>query len=154
MFGIGLPEMIVILAVALIVVGPDKLPDMARSVAKWMFEMKKTVNQVKDSLADEDNLIGSVHSDLKKAAGDLKEDLLESDANFDWHEPGAPFRSIGEPDSDVIDMKELSPVDERPDNSGDDQKVPESGGAEEKEKTPQSVAGEEKEEDSPESPDK
>ena len=46
MFGIGLPEMIVILAVALIVVGPDKLPDMARSVAKWVLELKKTVNQV------------------------------------------------------------------------------------------------------------
>ena len=52
MFGIGLPEMIVILAVALIVVGPDKLPDMARTVAKWVFELKKTVNQVKESLED------------------------------------------------------------------------------------------------------
>ncbi|MCW5206289.1 twin-arginine translocase TatA/TatE family subunit, partial [Desulfobulbus sp. F5] len=30
MFGIGFPEMIIILIVALVVVGPDKLPDLAR----------------------------------------------------------------------------------------------------------------------------
>jgi len=103
MFGIGLPEMIVILAVALIVVGPDKLPDLARSVAKWAFELKKTVNQVKASLADEDNLLGSVHSDLRKTGDDLKGKLLKSD-DFTWHEPGdTEHADVGEQD-DVIDM--------------------------------------------------
>ena len=53
MFGIGLPEMIVIFAVALIVVGPDKLPGLARSLAKGMLEMKRTLNQVKESLTEE-----------------------------------------------------------------------------------------------------
>ena len=111
MFGIGLPEMIVILAVALIVVGPEKLPDMARNVAKWMFELKKTVNQVKESLTEEDNLIGSVHSDLKKTADDLKGNLIESDENFTWHEPGTPNHPLGNPEDEVIDMRDLKPVD-------------------------------------------
>jgi sec-independent protein translocase protein TatB len=104
MFGIGLPEMIVIMAVALIVVGPDKLPDMARSVAKWVLELKKTVNQVKESLADEDNLIGSVQSDLRKTGNDLKGELLDSD-DFTWHEPGGP-KNAGEikPD-EVLDIE-------------------------------------------------
>jgi sec-independent protein translocase protein TatB len=104
MFGIGLPEMIVIMAVALIVVGPDKLPDMARNVAKWVLELKKTVNQVKESLADEDNLIGSVQSDLRKTGNDLKGELLDSD-DFTWHEPGGP-KNAGEikPD-DVVDIE-------------------------------------------------
>jgi len=109
MFGIGLPEMIVILAVALIVVGPDKLPDMARSIAKWMFELKKTVNEVKDSLADEDNLIGSVHSDLRKTADDLKGELLKSNDNFTRHEPGSPSRKMAELENDIIDADELQP---------------------------------------------
>ena len=101
MFGIGLPEMIVIMAIALIVVGPDKLPDMARSVAKWVLELKKTVNQVKESLADEDNLIGSVQSDLRKTGNDLKSELLDSKGelldsdHFTWHEPGGP-KNAGE----------------------------------------------------------
>ncbi|MFC1523565.1 twin-arginine translocase TatA/TatE family subunit [Thermodesulfobacteriota bacterium] len=53
MFGIGLPELILILAVALIVVGPDKLPDMAKSVAKQLIELKKVAGSFKDSLNDE-----------------------------------------------------------------------------------------------------
>ena len=50
MFGIGLPEMILILALALIVVGPDKLPELARSVAKGVLELKKTVSSLKENL--------------------------------------------------------------------------------------------------------
>ena len=53
MFGIGLPELILILALALIVVGPDKLPDMAKSIAKQLLELKKTANSLKDSLQEE-----------------------------------------------------------------------------------------------------
>jgi TatA/E family protein of Tat protein translocase len=34
MFGIGMPELLIILAVALIVIGPKKLPDMARALRK------------------------------------------------------------------------------------------------------------------------
>ena len=98
--------MIVILAVALIVVGPDKLPDMARSVAKWVFELKKTMNQVKESLADEDSLLGSVQSDLRKTGDDLKGKLLEAD-DFTWREPGGPIHVPGEKQEDVIDMNPL-----------------------------------------------
>ncbi|MCL7489082.1 MAG: Sec-independent protein translocase protein TatB [Desulfobulbaceae bacterium] len=103
MFGIGLPEMIVILAVALIVVGPDKLPDMARSVAKWVFELKKTVNQVKESLEDEEGLIGSVHSDLRKTGEDLKGRLLESD-HLPPHKPGGTKNGDNGEHGEVIDV--------------------------------------------------
>jgi len=128
-FGIGLPEMIVILAVALIVVGPDKLPDMARSVAKWMFELKRTVNQVKQSLTEEDDVFDSVHSDLRKAGEDLKGKLLESD-HFTWQEPGGPKNAGDEAaEEEVIDVeapseeesdKEEGQVGESGSQGGDD----------------------------------
>ncbi len=49
MLGIGLPELLVIMAVALIVVGPDKLPGLARSVAKTLMDLKQTAEEVKNS---------------------------------------------------------------------------------------------------------
>ncbi len=50
MFGIGMPEMILILAVALIVIGPKKLPDLAKSLGKAMGEFKKAASDLKDSM--------------------------------------------------------------------------------------------------------
>ncbi|NOX25355.1 MAG: hypothetical protein GXP59_04460 [Deltaproteobacteria bacterium] len=55
MFGIGLPELILIMGVALIVVGPDKLPDLAKTLARQMMELKKAANSLKDSLSEDDD---------------------------------------------------------------------------------------------------
>jgi sec-independent protein translocase protein TatB len=81
MFGIGFPEMIVILALALIVVGPEKLPDLARSLAKGVNELKSAMNQVKESLSEESKVISSVQQDLHKTAGQMKTHLLEDVAS-------------------------------------------------------------------------
>lgn len=55
MFGIGLPELILIMAIALIVVGPEKLPELAKTLAKQMIELKRAANALKDSLQDNDD---------------------------------------------------------------------------------------------------
>jgi Tat protein translocase TatB subunit len=54
MFGIGLPELILIMAVALVVVGPDKLPELAKSLGKGIVELKKAASGLKDSLNEVD----------------------------------------------------------------------------------------------------
>ena len=106
MFGIGLPEMLVILAVALIVVGPDKLPDLARSLAKGMVELKRTMNQVKHSLTEEDDVLGEVQDELKKTAGELQEHLLDAESQT-WRHPQSPAGREGK-------IIESEPVEERP----------------------------------------
>ncbi len=53
MFGIGLPELILILGLALIVVGPEKLPELAKSIAKGVLELKKAAGTLKDSIQEE-----------------------------------------------------------------------------------------------------
>jgi len=77
MFGIGLPEMILILALALIVVGPDKLPELARSVAKGVLELKKTVSALKEDLAD-DNPLDAIKPELEETAQSIKKQLGEA----------------------------------------------------------------------------
>ena len=44
MFGIGVPELILILVVGLIVFGPGKLPEMGRSLGKGIREFRKASN--------------------------------------------------------------------------------------------------------------
>ena len=46
--GIGFPELIVILVIALIVLGPKKLPEAGRAMGKGMREFKDSLNGVSD----------------------------------------------------------------------------------------------------------
>lgn len=52
MFGIGFSEMLVIMAIALIVIGPKKLPDIARALGRGLSEFKKAMNDVQQTIAE------------------------------------------------------------------------------------------------------
>ncbi|OGU08082.1 MAG: twin arginine-targeting protein translocase TatB [Geobacteraceae bacterium GWC2_58_44] len=53
MFGIGMPELVIIMVIALIVIGPQKLPDLARSLGKGLAEFKKATDDFKQSINTE-----------------------------------------------------------------------------------------------------
>ncbi len=70
MFGIGSTELLVILVVALIVIGPSKLPEIARTLGKAMAEFKKVSTDVKRTIEQEIE-----KEEEKKAAEEAKKEL-------------------------------------------------------------------------------
>ena len=76
MFGIGMPEMLLIMAVALIVIGPKKLPDLARSLGRAFGEFKKATNDLKESL-EIDTDLSEVTRSFDEVGDEIKKSVEE-----------------------------------------------------------------------------
>ena len=53
MFGLGIPELIVIFVIALVVFGPKKLPELGKSIGRAMAEFKKASEEFQESVRSE-----------------------------------------------------------------------------------------------------
>jgi Tat protein translocase TatB subunit len=85
MFGIGWPEMILIFIVALIAVGPKKLPELAKTLGKAMGELKKAGQELKDSIGLDEEIeqarrdAADAISGFQDAEANNSEDEMKSD---------------------------------------------------------------------------
>jgi sec-independent protein translocase protein TatA len=69
MFGLGIPELIVIFVIALVVFGPKKLPELGKSIGRAMAEFKKASEDFQESVRTEMREVEretSVKEDLKR----------------------------------------------------------------------------------------
>lgn len=92
MFGIGMPELIIIFVIALIIIGPKKLPDLARALGKGMAEFRKATNEIKTNLDMEDELKGmeeelvdSVSGMITDASKTVNETTTKDDRTREAH---------------------------------------------------------------------
>jgi TatA/E family protein of Tat protein translocase len=77
MFNIGLPELLIIVAIALIVFGPNKLPELAKAFGRAMREFKKATEEVKESFAAETKDLEELKSTLTEGRDNLVANLSE-----------------------------------------------------------------------------
>ena len=80
MFGIGMPEMILLLAVALIVIGPKKLPELAKSLGRAFGEFRRATDDLKhhlelDGLDEVRRSVSDVGRDIKDSVSATTESL-------------------------------------------------------------------------------
>ncbi len=73
MFGMSFGEILVIAIIAILFIGPDKLPDAMVKIAKFFRSFKKSIHEVKDSIEQEIHL-----KELKEEAISYKEQLENS----------------------------------------------------------------------------
>jgi sec-independent protein translocase protein TatB len=97
MFGMGFTEIILIAVMAIIFVGPDKLPSMMVDIAKFFRDVKNTIGTVKDSIEEEMNV-----SDIKKEALAYKQELLN--ATKDLNQVGNITTGLSNLNDDILNM--------------------------------------------------
>ncbi len=66
MFGIGFEHLLVIMVVVLLVVGPDKLPDVARALGRGFAEFKRTMDDLKNTM-DQDDTVRGLKEEFRSA---------------------------------------------------------------------------------------
>ena len=79
MFGIGMPELLVIAGLALILIGPKKLPDLARSIGKTLGELRKAADDLKGTISEEINTIKDDIPDQAELQEALKKQFLDAE---------------------------------------------------------------------------
>jgi sec-independent protein translocase protein TatB len=91
MFGVGLPELAVIALVAVIVFGPDRLPDYARQAGRMVRQLRKFAEAAQEDLRNE---LGPEYADLKLTDLDprvaIRKHLLEALEDDDLDPMGVP----------------------------------------------------------------
>ena len=105
MFDFGFWEMLMVVIVALIVVGPERLPGLARTAGFWVGKAKRMVNDVKSEI------------DRELAADELKKTLDKQNLMSDVYEVIEETRQTGQDIQQEIEQLETPVANEQTDTS-------------------------------------
>ncbi len=89
MFDISFTEMMVIAAIALVVIGPERLPKVARQAGQWITKMRRYVDDVKADfnrqveLSELKNLKSQVEEAARTVEGELKQSVSDARSSLD-----------------------------------------------------------------------
>ena len=81
---IGMPELVIILVIALIVFGPRKLPELGRSLGRSLGEFKRASNELRNTLDEEIRMEEQKNADRQRVDAERRAEPRTDD------EPGVP----------------------------------------------------------------
>jgi TatA/E family protein of Tat protein translocase len=90
MFGIGMPELLLILGLALIVLGPKKLPELARALGKGLAEFRRATEELKDEFRNMEREVEDASPPATNKEDQLVEKTPDSTAA---HSPSTPEKT-------------------------------------------------------------
>ena len=79
-------EILVILLVALIVLGPTRLPEAARKIGSWAAELRKAAREITQGLEAEVAEVRKAAEEVKQLQAELKQDLDKA-TRYNWEGP-------------------------------------------------------------------
>lgn len=103
MFGIGLPELAVIIVVAVVVFGPDRLPEFARQAGRLVRQLRTLANSAQSQLREE---LGPEYADLRLSDLDPRQAIRRHILEAMEDEEDAVL-----PSADVLPRGETPPFD-------------------------------------------
>ncbi|MDP2688709.1 MAG: twin-arginine translocase TatA/TatE family subunit [Deltaproteobacteria bacterium] len=96
MFGIGITELLVVLIAALIIIGPDKLPAIARTLGKAFVEVRRAGEDLKKTITEVDLVdSGGPPAGIRRPSAGKKKPAATGAA------PGDGARPVAKPDKKV-----------------------------------------------------
>ena len=108
MFGIGIPEFMVILVVALLAFGPDRLPDFARQAGRMVRQVRTFANNARDDIRAE---LGPEYADFQLQDLDprkaIRKHILEAWDEDEANRPVSAMSAVDQP----LPYGELPPYD-------------------------------------------
>jgi len=111
MFGMGFAEILIIGVIAILFLGPDKLPETMVEIAKFFKNAKKAISSAKDSIEEELHV-----SELKDSARNYHQELHQA------HSELANLTSLDSVKDEINDVKEMAKVDINDSSFMDDEK--------------------------------
>lgn len=118
--GIGLPEIILILIVAVIIVGPKRLPEYAAQIARAIRQMRGYATDVTAQMREELNELTREYEEMRKELDDVRRgaekdvDSVTREVDRTIRDAPAIIESSGEPDPSKRRHKRVRPYGSKP----------------------------------------